>query len=125
MIFSLVNGTYMCHVESKKNCYFVDLFEFFFTFWNLIHFWPRRFSLNSRKLLILSIFIFCLVCWTYMPRELNKMYDFVDIFEFSSMFWNLIYFWPRRLSLNFKIIVNSINIYILPCKLDLCSCSTR
>ena len=44
---------------------FVDIFVFSSTFWNQIHFWPHRFSLNFRKLLFLQIFIFSLVKWTF------------------------------------------------------------
>ena len=41
-------------------------------FWNFIHFWPSIFSLNLKKMLILSIFIFCLVNWTYIPRRIEQ-----------------------------------------------------
>ena len=44
------------------------------------HFWPHRFYLNFRKLLNLSIFVFCLVNWTYVPRWIEQKCDFVDIF---------------------------------------------
>ena len=62
----------MCYVESNNMCDFVLLFEFSSTFWNLIHIFPRIFSLNFRKLLILSIFIFCLVNWTYMSNLIKQ-----------------------------------------------------
>ena len=47
----------MCHVDSNKKCDFVDLFEFS----------------RSGKLLIPSIFVFCLVDWTYVPRGKYNM----------------------------------------------------
>ena len=104
----------MCHVESSKKCDFVDIFEFFSMFWNLIHFWHRRFSLNFRKLLLKYIFIFCLVNWTYVPRWIEQKCDFLDIFGFSSTFRNSIHYWPRRFSLNFiKLLFKFIFIFCL------------
>ena len=79
----------MCHVESNKKNDFVDIFEFSFTFRNFIHFWTRRFSLNFRKLFNLSIFTFCLVNWTYVPRgkcdwAYEDVYD-VDVLQTTTM----------------------------------------
>ena len=111
----------MCHVESNKKCDFVDIFEFFSTFWNLIHFWPCRFSLNFRKLLLKSIFIFCLVNWTYVPRWIEQkvwfcwyFWIFLYVLELSSFLVSQIF------TILYKI-VKFINIYNLPCNLDLCA----
>ena len=99
-------------MESNKKCDIVDIFEFSSMFRRIINFWPRRFSLNFWKLLALLIFIFCLVNWTYVSRWI--VCDFDDIFEFSSMFWNLIHFWCRRYSLNFsKLLILPIFIFCL------------
>ena len=102
----------MCHVELNKKCDFV-IFYFFSTFWNLIHIGIQKISLNFRKLLILSIFIFCFVNWTYVPRRI-KTYGFIDPFKFSSSFWNPIHFWPRKFFLNLrKLLILSIFIFCL------------
>ena len=52
--------------------------------------------------------------------KLNKKCDFVDIFEFSSTFWNFIRFSASKVFTKLQTIVYYVNIYILPCKLDLC-----
>ena len=98
-IFCIVNWTYV-PCELNKKCDFINVFEFFSTFWNSIHFRPRRCSLNFRKFFILLTFIFCLVNQTYVSRVIEQKCDFVNLFEFYSTFWNLIHFLPRRFSLN-------------------------
>ena len=103
----------MCHVESNKKCDFV--FEFSSAFWNWIHFWPRKFSLNFRKLFILSKFIFCLVNWTYVPRRIGQKVWFFGsfwIFIYVLEFNPFLHFWPRRFSLIFgKLFMPSIFIF--------------
>ena len=92
----------MCHVKSNKKCDFDDLFEFFSTFWNLIHFWPRSFSLNFRKLLIRTIFIFCLVNRSYVSHGIDQKVWFWRSFWIFLNFGNFIHFQPRNFSLNFR-----------------------
>ena len=62
--------------------------------WSLIHFWPRRFSLNFKYLLILSIFIFCFVDWTYSgierkPRLCQTLSKIPEKYEISLHNYNL------------------------------------
>ena len=105
-MFCLVNWTYaLCEIEQKVRFLF-----FSSTFWNLIHFWPHRFSVNFRKLTILSIFIFCLVNWTYVLRKIEQK---VWFFTFSTTFWNLIHFRPGKFSQDFhkKLFILSIFIF--------------
>ena len=45
----------------------------------LKHFRSRIFLLNFRKLLILSIFIFCLVNWIYVPRGIEQKVRILSI----------------------------------------------
>ena len=109
----------MSHLESNKKCDYVHLSEFASTFWSLIHFWPRTFSLNFRKLVNISIFIFCLVNWTYVPRWIEQkvwfcryFWIFLYVLEFNSFLASQIFTKLQKIGI-------SINTYILPCKLDL------
>ena len=109
----------MCHLKLNKNCDFVDLFEFSSTFLNLIQFWLRRFSLNFRNLLNISIFIFCLVNWTDVSLKIEQKV------WFCRSFWIFLYVLELNSVLttqNFTILqknVHSINIYIFTCNLNL------
>ena len=89
-------------MKSNKKCDFVDLFEFSSTFWNLVLFKPRKLLMNFRQIFDLRMFTFYLVNWTYVPREIEQKVHFLDLFKFSSTFWNLIHFRSRKFWLNFK-----------------------
>ena len=80
----------------NKKCDFVDISS---TFWNLIHFWPHRFTLNFRKLLILLIFILFFGNWTYVQREIkHKVWFCQFFFKFSTTFWSVFHFRSRKFS---------------------------
>ena len=99
--------------------------EYFRYFWIFLYvlelnsFWPRRFSLNFKKLSIPSIF--CLVNWTYVPRGNEHKVWFCPYFwSFSLYVLEHNSFLVSQIICKLQKIVNSISIYILPCKLDLC-----
>ena len=108
----------MYKVESSKKCDFVYIFE---SFCNSIPFWRHRFSLNFRKLLILSVFIFFLVNWTYVPCWIEQKVWFCR--SFCIFFWvlELYSFLASQIFSKLQKIVDSINIYISSGKLDLCA----
>ena len=114
----------MYHVKSKKKWDFVDIFEFFSTFWNLINFQPRWFSLNLRKLLILLILIFCFVNWTYVPCRNEQKVWFWRSFRIFLYILKLYSFSASQIFTKLQKIV-VLPIYILPCKLDLCTTWNR
>ena len=64
-IYILPFKLHLCVIK----CNFVDLVELSPSFWSFIYFWPHKLSLNFKKMFILSlsIFIFCLVNWIYVP----------------------------------------------------------
>ena len=119
-IFCLVNWNYVPR-WIKQKCDFIFIFEFSSTFRNVIHFWPRTFSLNFRKFFILSIFIFCLVNCTYMPCKIEKICDFVNLFWIFLYAPELNSFLASKIFTKLRIYFYSINIYIMPCKLNLCA----
>ena len=110
----------MCYVESNKKCDFVDILEFSSTF-SSIHFWARKFWINFRKLFLLSIFIFCHVNWTRVPRRIEQKAWFCRSFWIFFYVLELNSFSASQIFTKLQEILNSINNCILPCKLDLCA----
>ena len=91
----------LCVTWTWKNCDFVDLFELSYRFWNFNHFWLRKFSLNFRKLFILSICMFYHANWAYVSRGIEQKV------WFCRSFWILLYvlalnFRPCKISINFR-----------------------
>ena len=80
----------------------MDLFEFSTIFLNVIHFGPFKFSPKFRKLFVVLLFIFCLVNWTYKPREIEQNVWFCRFFLNFPLLFGAIHYRLRKFSLNFR-----------------------
>ena len=107
----------MCHVELNKNCHFVDMFEFYSTFWNLIIFIALH-IFTELHIFFCSINIYILPCKLDLCVTWNR--SKVTFCRSFWIFWNFFHFLASQIFTKLQKIINSINIYILPCKLDLC-----